>query len=152
MTRQIIIIFVFIACLLFAVYTYWPKKTETKQVIKPPAATTIITEESQAKQITELEVSAPSAEVKLVDPFSLRLPVRKKATPTDNANPPATIQVATPQLEGIWVDSGMRVAFISGQSLSVGDTIMGWRVAAIYSSQVVLQRGSETKTLKLEAK
>lgn len=86
-----------------------------------------------------------------MDPFALRINVRRRGEidekPKDD-KPKAV--VVEPELEGIWVDSGMRVAFISGQALIEGGVVLGWRVSSITKTQVTLVKGGQTKILKVE--
>ena len=94
---------------------------------------------------------------RLVDPFALRIAVRSKQEAADAAQRAAEAaaekkkaQVPTgPKLEGIWVGSGIKAAFISGQVVTEGGYIMGWRVATIYQTSVLLRRGNATRLLKL---
>jgi hypothetical protein len=157
-------IVVLIAVLGYAVYTYWPIVSPLFWAAKPKPASTV------APALPELQITAsleaavkraaeaqalelPSSEVRLVDPFLLRVtisgkeeaPVTTSTLPAEKKAPPAE-----PELQGIWMDSGMNIAFISDQSLQVGGTVLGWRLAAITPDHVVMKKGSATKILYLK--
>lgn len=167
MFRRIIIAVLLIASLCFALYTYWPMLSpylpamqRAKPAIPAPAATS--RPETAARMATkeaeEFEIIVPTVEVKLVDPFAVRVEVKTRAEeplpspkPMEAEEKPA-VKPVEPALEGIWVDSEMKVAFISGQALPVGGTVLGWKVISISKENVVLQKGSMTKTLKLEGR
>ena len=94
--------------------------------------------------------------VKLIDPFALRVAVVSKQEAEEAAKrakerreeEPAK-RPDEPKLEGIWIGSGLKAAFISGQVMTEGGIIMGWRVSRINPDSVVLRKGSATKVLKL---
>ena len=130
--------------LVFALFTFWPKK---KMVIPAKVAAAVST----------LEAKVMSQEVKpgiSVNPFALRVPVRSKAE--EAANPRGDRSGETeplePRLEGMWVDADMRVAFISGQALQVGDAVMGWTVVSISKDSVLIKKDSASKILRMEEK
>jgi hypothetical protein len=169
MARQIILILILFATLAYATFTYWPliaplvplkpaaKPAATAPVAAPAAARSA---EAAAKAPEPLdEIVAPTIEVRMIDPFALRIEVKTRAEeplpvvrlPGPEPDRPA-VKPVEPKLEGIWVDSDMRIAFISGQSLSVGGTIMGWKITSISKERVILQKGSLTKTLRVEGK
>lgn len=164
MRRQIVLILLLLASLGYAGYIYWPVLSgylpdlfETRPEIRPdrieqPADEPV---ETEAKT-TAGPAASPEAVVKkkvikdLVDPFALRINIRSKAeTPKEDKKEVA--KEPEPELEGIWVDSGMRVAFISNQAVIEGGLVMGWRVTRITKTQVTLKKGSRRKILKLEA-
>jgi len=167
MARQIIIIALLAVSIAYALFTYWPvlspllpKFGKPQPAVTAPAAapsreavTPLATKEAE-----EFELVVPSIEAVLVDPFALRIEVKTRAevplpspTPAPGEEKPA-VKPVEPKLEGIWVGSEMKVAFISGQALPVGGKVMGWKVVTISKEYVVLQKGSATKTLKLEGK
>ena len=164
MNRQNILIILIIASLGYAAFTYWPlinaafprpqKSVPQASFLPPaPAATPAASPEAIAQAMISAEVRATrEAIATIVDPFILRISVRKKAgeTPPGEAKPAEAPKPAEPKLEGVWIDPDMKVAFISGQALPVGGKIMGWRVDAIQKDRVVLARGGATKILKME--
>lgn len=166
MARRIIIVILLIASLCFALYTYWPMLSsylpamqKAKPAITAPAVTSRPETATQmaTKEAEEFEIIVPTVEVKLVDPFAVRVEVKARAEeplapPTIGGEEKPAVKPVEPALEGIWVDSEMKVAFISGQALPLGGTIMGWKVISISKEKVVLQKGFATKTLKLEGK
>jgi hypothetical protein len=168
MGRQIIVIVLLIASLFYAVYTYWPvlspylpapKKAKPVAAAAPTITIPSASIEAKAKEAEVLDILLPTAEARIIDPFALRISVKTRA---EEPLPPPTIpgegkpkpaeKPVEPKLEGIWVDSGMKIAFISGQALPVGGAVLGWKVVSISKEQVVLQKGSATKTLRLEGK
>jgi len=164
MTRVILIVLLILS-LGFALYTYWPQissylpkpeKGKSPEISKAVTSTTIAI--SSFLPTSELQAfpGQPSEEVKkieLSDPFSLRVNVKRKVLESKPPEKPEErLKPAEPVLEGIWIDSGMRVAFISGQALGVGSKIMGWKVTSITRDQVVLERGSQVKILRMEGK
>ncbi|MBN3032943.1 MAG: hypothetical protein JW873_02500 [Candidatus Saganbacteria bacterium] len=99
----------------------------------------------------------PSKESNLIDPFSLRVGARKReeiaaSAAAAAARPAATKPVENLELQGIWYDSEMKVAFISDQAVSVGGTISGWKLVSLSREQAVLTKGSATKILRLGGK
>jgi hypothetical protein len=173
MARQIIIILLLFASLVYATVTYWPliapfvpykpptQSAVTAPVVKPAAKPAGTSSAEAAEKPPEPldEIVTPTIEVKLIDPFALRIDVKTRAEeplpavklPGPESEKPA-VKPAEPKLEGVWIDSGMRVAFISGTSLPVGGTILGWKVTSINKERVILQKGSLTKTLKVEGR
>jgi hypothetical protein len=159
--NKIILTLILLATVIYAGFTYWPVvsplifKPRPAPVIaptsKPSGKTT--TAEAVAKKIDLFELAAPTAEVKLVDPFSLRITVKSKEEPPPPAAPgEPKPKPAEPKLQGIWLDSGTKVAFISDQVVAPGGTVMGWKVTSILEDRVTLQKGSSTKILKLEGR
>ena len=161
MKRQAVILVVLIAALGYLGYVYWPilssyvagpaqKGPELRKEAASKTTTTIARAEagSATQEVEEDEESKAAEKIKLVDPFSVRITIK-----TDE---PAKIPekevrtVPDPVLEGIWVDSDMKVAFISGQALIEGGKILGWTVKRITKTQVLLVKGRQRKILKLE--
>ena len=162
-------ILILIAAIGYAGLTYWPiiaplvrskaqKKTISVTLPAPPqpkisASTEAAAKNMQQQQEQAPEMELPSAEVSLVDPFLLRVtvsnkeeePVTTSTLPTEKRAAPAE-----PDLQGIWMDSGMNIAFISDQSLQVGGTVLGWKLAAIAPDHVVMKKGGATKILDLK--
>jgi len=151
MNRQLLTIGVVLAALVYALVNYWP--TIFPAATQGPTPTTLpIVDQvagSPKKAVKEVNENLTAAQINLADPFVVKIGVKKK-----DATPATVDQVkpAEPVLEGVWVDSGMRVAFISGQSLPVGGKIMGYRIISILKDQVILEKGGHIKTLKMEAK
>lgn len=165
MLRQLTIIALLVASLGYAIYTYWPLVSpylpglpKARPAITAPAAAPsptptlpIISPEAE-----ETEIIVPTQEVKLIDPFALRIGVKTRAEeplPTPAAPAAAAKPGAPPvepKLEGVWIDAERKIAFISGQALSVGGKVLGWKVVSIARDRVVLKKGSAAKTLKLE--
>lgn len=149
--RQVIIISLF--ALIFGLLALWSKSKPGQPAALPsaPVASTVSSTEALRSQVEFGSVAAD----KLTDPFALRLPVRKKPVEKLAGAPQAAattspLPAAEPKLEGIWIASNLKVAFISGQALTVGDSLLGWAVVSITRERVVLQKDSRTKTLKLE--
>ena len=143
------------------------KKLPPPAVVKvvpaaPPAAAPPVTTEAGTGDI--FEITMPGKDANLADPFSLRVAVRTKQEEEEDrqaavartaalaANPETVKQVAPLELQGVWVDAGTKVAFISDQSLRLGETIQGWKLVSIGKDRVVLTRGGSTKILRLEEK
>lgn len=169
MVRKIIIALLLIGAIGYGVYTYWPflsiylpvKRDLPKVSVKPAQPAPIVVPEAKREDVLAEDEEAWKVEEEkigvLTDPFSLRIAVKKKKTAAELKKPekkPETKKPTKPaavlNLEGIWVDSGMKVALISGQSVSVGATVNGWRVVKITRDQVVLRKGRSTKILRLE--
>ncbi|MBI5078460.1 hypothetical protein HZB08_00355 [Candidatus Saganbacteria bacterium] len=171
--ERIILIVLMVVALAYALYTYWPilspylrgaQKVKPAVVAVAPGAgktpatlTQTPTTAAVPPALVETKEAEEAAPVlsgaKLTDPFSLRVAVQKKeasSKPEEQAPPPEA--PPEPKLEGIWMDSGMKVAFISGQALGVGGAVMGWEVKEISNNRVVLQKGSATKILEMEGK
>jgi len=165
MTRVILIVLLILS-LGFALYTYWPQISSylpKPEKAKLPEVSKVVTSTTVAGPSTTLPTSEsqalseqPSGEVKKVelsDPFSLRINVKRKVIESKAPEKPEEKpKPAGPVLEGVWIDSGMRVAFISGQALGVGSKIMGWKVTSITKDRVVLEKGSQVKILRMEGK
>ena len=171
MSRRIILIILMLGALGYAVYTYAPivapyiagmaaKKPAEVEVKKevPAAVPSAVTTTTVAAEKKKAQPPAPKAvEVKkaVVDPFALRIAV-KSVKEVEEARARAAERSkeevkkpAEPELEGIWIGSGLKAAFISGQVLTEGGTIMGWRVIKINQNNVVLRKGRASKVLKL---
>ncbi|MBN2057504.1 MAG: hypothetical protein JW782_01735 [Candidatus Saganbacteria bacterium] len=177
--QQLILVILLIAALGYSGYVYWPyvsayfPQGSTQKTKQPPPPAGIEPAKPIGQETSEAEVKPADqpkaavqpdgkepqkagtneivAEPKLVDPFALRINVRRRgevtAKPEEKEPKRAPVE---PELEGIWVDSGMRVAFISGQALIEGGVVLGWRVSRITKTQVTLVKGGQTKILKLE--
>lgn len=146
--RQKLLFIILILTVGYGLLTFWPK---TKAGPKPAPAQPGLT------ALATSEVPKPSPELGIgvgahrVDPFTLRLAVRKKVIDTTPAGETtSTIMPAEPRLEGIWVDSEMKVAFISGQALNVGSSVLGWTIVSITKDRVIIQKDSKSRTLRLE--
>ncbi len=148
------------ATLGYALFTYWPvlvparKKPAPVVLPAPPAAAPRVsaTVEAAAKKAEEMIMELPTAEARLTDPFALRTAVRTLAEEPVTTTLPGkpAVKPAEPELQGIWLDSGMEIAFISDQSLQVGGKIMGWELISISPDHVVMKKGGSTKTLYLK--
>jgi len=166
--RQVVLIVLLLVVVGYAGYIYWPiistylpdsfqlqPKTKAAKIKRP--ATKAKPDQPAAKTVTDTvpvtqEGATEKKEIKadLVDPFALRINIRSKSeTPKEEKK--EEVEEALPELEGIWVDSGMRVAFISNQAVVEGGLVMGWRVSRITKTQVTLTKGRRRKILKLEA-
>jgi hypothetical protein len=163
--RMILMALVLIAALGYAAITYWPiiapllrvrsqKKTVSVTLPAPPQPRITASIEAAARSTAEaLEMQLPPAAVNLVDPFNLRITVsNREEEPVTTTTLPTEKRAAPvePELQGIWMDSGMNIAFISDQSLQIGGTILGWKLAAIAPDHVVMKRGGATKILYLK--
>jgi hypothetical protein len=161
MNRKIIFLLVLLAALSFAGYIYLPRLIRPApvqrsaltalpaSVVAPASAGS---SETAAKQLPAFdEIVVPTEEAKIIDPFSLRIEVLPRvAEPAEPAADSLSVKPVEPQLEGIWIGPNMRIAFISGQAASIGGEIMGWRVSVINKESVILQKGLQTKLLKVE--
>ncbi len=149
-----------IVVLAFAVFTYLPiweqifgKPSAQTGSLPPPIPPSSIPASGEVMSGTG---SAATAETELVDPFSYRLAVRKKVSVAPSVGsggsptPTEAPLVNGPLLQGIWVDEGMEIAFISGQTVNEGGTVLGWRVSSITKNYVVLTKDGKSRTLKLE--
>jgi len=148
----------------YAAFTYWPVVSPYVPFINqsrpaPAAAPQPASPEPKPVSSTEAAAAAaaaaaPTRESELADPFAIRIKVRKKVTeaakPAEGQPGMEKPKPAALKLEGIWVDSGMKVAFISGQAVNRGGVVSGWKVTSISEDRVVLQKGSVQKTLKVE--
>ncbi|MCU0641123.1 MAG: hypothetical protein MUC35_03420 [Candidatus Margulisbacteria bacterium] len=169
MGRQIAIILILLATLAYATVTYWPllqpylpKSQPARPAVTTPAPGPVAaaSREAAAKKKEEVDdLVMPTAEVRLIDPFALRIEVKTRAEsplpllPTSPADPSKpVVKPVEPHLEGVWIDAERKIAFISGQSYSVGGVVLGWKVTAIGKDRVTLQKGSAIKTLKVEGK
>ncbi|MFA4843503.1 MAG: hypothetical protein WC632_00965 [Candidatus Margulisiibacteriota bacterium] len=168
MARQIMIGVILAVSLAYAAFTYWPLLASylpgtvpsPKPALVAPAPAAVPTQEIQAAEKNDIDLLyLPTLEVKAIDPFALRIEIKRREElppPPEAETPGAPAAPAAkpvePKLEGIWVDSGMQVAFISGQALTMGSKILGWRVSSISKEQVVLTRGTQTKILRVEGK
>jgi len=164
--RQALLVLVLAGAFGYALFTYWPllapllplpsgKKpgaAAPATPAPPPLPKLSASAEAAARKAEELTLAVPTAEARLTDPFALRTAVRtlaeEPAAPALSGTPAA--KPAEPDLQGIWMDSGMEIAFISDQSLQVGGTILGWRLESISPDHVVLKKGGATKTLYLK--
>ncbi|MDD5382109.1 MAG: hypothetical protein PHH60_00410 [Candidatus Margulisbacteria bacterium] len=118
-----------------------------------PAQTGTELGSSEEQVVTTAEAKKTAAgQQEMIDPFALRLAVRKKVVEQEQPKeePKEVVKVIEPRLEGIWVDAEMKVAFVSGQALNEGGEVLGWKVTQITKSYVTLTKGGQTKTLKLE--
>lgn len=157
--RQTIILGALFIVLILASFTLIPKKQKPQKLDSAPPAAALLPSREAASAEAPAKTAKPEAiptppEVKLIDPFALRISVGKReevppALEAAPANAPKPVEL---KLEGIWVDARMKVAFISGQSLPVGESIGGWRVTSISKDRVILRKGSENKILIMEEK
>ncbi|HVN67462.1 MAG TPA: hypothetical protein VMT55_03750 [Candidatus Sulfotelmatobacter sp.] len=154
MLRQIIFILLLLLAAGYAAFTYWPVIHKHHSA---PVAATVTTMAAPAPAASTEAGSTAEASInerELVDPFSARVAASKKvlgpANPGENQPAQENSPPADLKLEGIWVDSGMKVAFISGQAVNLGAEISGWKVVAISKDNVVLQKGSFQKRLQVE--
>ena len=160
--ETIILTILLIISVIYAIYTYWPYLPKFKsQKAAAPAAQVVAAAPAgagSAEAAGKAKAIKP-AEIKLVDPFSRRIAVHSKmeqaaaaaAVAAQPSHPES--KPVIPKLEGIWVDdAGRRIAFISGQSATVGAQVLGWRVTSILRDRVVIRKGSEYEILKMEGK
>lgn len=152
MIRRIVLLILLGVALGYAVYVYWSYLPwVAKEKPKPEIAAEAPSPEAIEAERERIEVEKIPEVKELVDPFALRISVEGKTEEVAKSEERGEVKkTAEPKLEGIWLSSGMRVAFISGQALRKGGVVMGWRVAEISKSQVVLQKGETTKVLRLE--
>ena len=168
--RTVILIIALLASLSYAAFTYWPvlfPSYNPKPAVQAgfgalgqpspqpanPQEPALPTVEAKAPPI----VLPPPPDIKLVDPFALRINVRRPGeepvkTAASPVSPVSEEKPRIPKLEGIWWDVDMKVAFISGQAVPTGGSIMGWKVVTIAKDHVTIRKGSSTKVLKMEEK
>ena len=139
-----------------------PAVVKVVPVAPAPTVVVVLPKTAEAESTDIFEITMPGKEVNLADPFSLRVAVRTKQEEEEDrqataaraaalaANPETVKQVAPLELQGVWVEAGTKIAFISDQSVRIGDTIQGWRLVSIGKDRVVLTRGGSTKILRLE--
>ena len=160
MQRKAIIIILLLIAVGYAGYVYFPrgKKTTPTAVTMTMASTTTLAQPATKEAAAEAKAAkAPTPEAALSDPFAVRVPVKglAKETPAEAPSPgqPETsgeaVKIPEPVLEGIWIGPESKVVFISGQSLTEGGGVLGWRVTSISKNRVVLVKGGRTKILKL---
>ena len=149
---------VLLALLSCVVYFYRPSIGKYSPTQRPPVV--ILQGKGHPAEIPAVIASAETTSMEsarivlkeeIVDPFMLRINAvksgKKAAAPQI---PGLVVSVIEPQLEGIWADEHLKVAFISGQTASEGGKIMGWKVARIQKSSVILSKNGKQKILKLE--
>lgn len=142
--------------IVFAIYMYWPV-VEEKQIIpkrrKAPEVEKVVSpselESQKEAERARLRLELEDARI-LTNPFALRVGVKRKVDITTKKTIAPPAKEVAPVLEGVWVDSSMKVAFISGQAVSVGEIVNGWRVTGISERSVTITKGSRTKVLRLE--
>jgi hypothetical protein len=165
MKRQLVLIILLIAAIGYAGYMYWPvmqgylpelfkpqPQIQPAKVVQPeaePGQPEAGTADQTDQPTPEVLLENKKAKLELIDPFALRINIRSRAEQPKVEKVKET--EPEPELEGIWVDSGMRVAFISNQAVVQGGLVMGWRVSRITKTQVTLTKGRRKKILKLEA-
>ena len=166
MGRRIILIILMLGALGYAINTYAPivapylarpAEVEEKVVatLTTAVTTTTAAEAAPVKKKETTTTLPPKNELKLIDPFALRVAVVSKKEAAEAAQRAKERREEAPQapegpkLEGIWIGSGLKAAFISGQVMTEGGIIMGWRVAKINPDNVVLRKGRAVKVLKL---
>ncbi len=166
MGRRIILVVLMLGALGWAVYTYRPivspyflrPGTQPMAVTQTTVVTTTTAAKAAPVKKEAVTTTLPPKEEKarLVDPFALRIAAVSKqeaeeaaqrAKAKSEAEPARRLD--EPKLEGIWIGSGLKAAFISGQVMTEGGIIMGWRVSRINPDSVVLRKGSAVKILKL---
>lgn len=153
---------VLIAAVGYLGYVYWPIlssyisgpakiRPELTKVAAMKTTTTIVKAKAKAA-LTTVGSGVGEAEpkkIKLVDPFTVRVALRSKVEPEKPDQKDVRV-LPDPVLEGIWVDTDMKVAFISGQALIEGGKVLGWTVKRITKTHVLLVKGGRRKILKLE--
>lgn len=139
-----------LATIVFVVYLYWPGAISFPQ---SPDIKIIMTTRKVMPAVASKtgDVLVPLVGP-LTDPFSMRAKVTRRDRKKTVAEPVQgeSTKESIPVLEGIWVDSSMKVAFISGRAINEGGQIMGWRVTRIDERSVTIRKGSRKKILKLE--
>jgi len=166
MSRRIILLILMLGALGWAVYTYRPivspyfsrPKTQTVSVTQTTVVTTTTAAKASPAEKAKVTTTLPPKEgkVRLVDPFAVRVAVVSKQEAEEAARRAKERKEEAPlkkpdepKLEGIWIGSGLKAAFISGQVMTEGGIIMGWRVSRINPDSVVLRKGNAVKILKL---
>lgn len=141
--------FLLLATIGFVVYLYWPGMISFPQSLDIRMVT--ITKEVMPAVTSKTDAVLVPLVGPLTDPFSMRAKVTRRDRKKTAAEPvqDESTKESIPLLEGIWVDSSMKVAFISGQAINEGGQIMGWRVVRIDERSVTIKKGSRRKILKL---
>jgi hypothetical protein len=166
MSRTKILVIILLFSVAFAAYTYWPLYSlyfPRTEIEAPETVADEKIETEQAAATSEVEPKKKTAakskkEIRLVDPFSLRIAARTKAeieeakkkweeAKKEQENKKKIVPL---RLEGVWISPKLRIAFISGQALPLGGLVRGWTVARIFSSQVLLVKNRSSKILELE--
>lgn len=145
---QIILGLLLIVVIVYALWPFLFTSKDKAQKLTPPATMEKVFNSQGADIIVEKEEEVIIDDTNLTDPFSLKMFVQDKDSLSKSSKDKKDND---PVLEGIWVSTGTRVAFISGQTVQRGGVINGWRVTGISKTKVWLKRGSETKILELEA-
>jgi hypothetical protein len=147
-----IVIMLLIVALIYLAITFWPNILGRKDT-GPAQPVTAAAPEPKLATVEAVRKIRLSREMNLGNPFARRVSaMRKSELEKIKSTPPVEpTKPIVPVLEGVWVDSGMRVAFISGQTILIGGRVLGWRVVEILKDQVVLEKGGAYKTLKMEA-
>lgn len=166
MSRTKILAVILLFSVAFAAYTYWPlyslyfpktemEAPETFAADKAEETAAAVTCEAAPEKKT---AAKPKKEIKLVDPFSLRIAARtiaeieeaKKKLEEAKKEDENKKKITPLRLEGVWISPKLRIAFISGQALPLGGMVRGWTVARIFSNQVLLVKNRSSKILELK--
>lgn len=160
MSRQKVLIALVVIFVAYAILTYLPSLLKiggSKPALKKAAVplsqpVAAASAEAAPGKAAKNELETPPA----VDPFARRINVWTRAEieeqAAEAARRPAGPNPEDPKLEGIWVDSGRRVAFISNQTVNVGGQVLGWTVTSIERDRVVVEKNFRVKILKMEGK
>ncbi|MFH1361100.1 MAG: hypothetical protein ABIH69_00365 [bacterium] len=161
MNRKKILLILLGLVLGYGLFTFWSlSRRPAKQIAKKDTNLLIVREVGAPRVVIETKSSAPTKEaalaqkqkpapkkVFLVDPFALRLAVQGVGGAAGKEGAPVA---SGPILEGIWVDPKLRAAFISGQVVTEGEDVLGWRIRKIAKDQVDLVKQNQVMILRLE--
>jgi hypothetical protein len=164
--QQLLLPILLLAAIAYAGYTYWPVlgsmfPNREAAIVKAAPATPktpaqSASSESQTASVTgqavTLEATKAPTQEELINPFALRIkviPKRENIVATQQVRT-AEVKAVQPELQGIWVDASMKIAFISDQTVSEGGQVLGWRVARIEKTYVMLTKGGKQRILKVE--
>lgn len=141
-TTPILILLIVCSGLILLLMIPWHKSPETRPAeIKASARVNPVTETTPPARIGT--VAIPAAAVKPA--VAVQPPVQP--TTTAPVNIPASLK-----LQAIFFVPGRSSAIISSKTVRVGDSLQGFRVAAINQASITLVSTTQTNVMKLEEK
>ena len=164
LVRRTALAILILVTIVYAANNVWRRPpSQTIRPVKPNKLTEVLTSDrppvkKMSVTTAEVRVNLEEAEKilkmntieKLTDPFALRINVRVTGGQKEVEEGPAEETNTGLKLEGIWVDSGVKMVFVSGLTLSEGQSVQGWQVKKIERTQVLLVKGEKSRMLKLE--
>jgi type II secretory pathway component PulC len=136
-----------VGAIIYALNYYIPKLTADKETPLEPVPVTAATSPQAtaakiASTIDQIDLESEQAKSWGTDPFRSR---KVKRMPTRSVREPASSWT----LSGIVMGGSKPMAIINSRGVSEGDEIDGARVIQIESRRVVIERGGERITLKV---